>query len=62
MKFNFNSFFKSKQDKEIPPITEDDDNLGFTKIELEEYDKNVKFYYANILNSLILYTYNVENR
>lgn len=60
MKFNFNSFFKSKQDKEIPPITEDDDNLGFTKIELEEYDKNVKFYYTNILNSLILYTYNVE--
>ena len=60
MKFNFNSFFKSKQDKEIPPITEDDDNLGFTKIELEEYDKNVKFYYTNILNSLIIYTYNVE--
>lgn len=60
MKFNFNSFFKSKQDKEIPHITEDDDNLGFTKIELEEYNKNVKFYYTNILNSLILYTYNVE--
>ena len=60
MKFNFNSFFKSKQDKEIHPITEDDDNLGFTKIELEEYDKNVKFYYTNILNSLIIYTYNVE--
>ncbi|MBM7420658.1 MULTISPECIES: hypothetical protein [Chryseobacterium] len=60
MKFNFNSFFKSKQDKEIPPITGDYDNLGFTKIELEEYDKNVKFYYINILNSLILYTYNVE--
>lgn len=60
MKFNFNSFFKSRQDKEIPPITEDDDDLGFTKIELEEYDKNVKFYYTNILNSLILYTYNVE--
>ncbi|AZB29571.1 hypothetical protein [Chryseobacterium balustinum] len=60
MKFNFNSFFKSKQDKEIHPITEDYDNLGFTKIELEEYDKNVKFYHINILNSLILYTYNVE--
>lgn len=60
MKFNFNSFFKSKQDKEIPPITEDDDNLGFTKIELEEYDKNVNFFYTNIVNSLILYTYNVE--
>ncbi|WP_102980637.1 hypothetical protein [Chryseobacterium scophthalmum] len=60
MKFNFNSFFKSKQDKEIPPITEEYDNLGFTTIELEEYDKNVKFYYTNILNSLILYTYNVE--
>ncbi|VXB62444.1 hypothetical protein [Chryseobacterium sp. 8AT] len=49
MKFNFNSFFKSKQDKEIPPITEEYDNLGFTTIELEEYDKNVKFYYTNIL-------------
>lgn len=27
---------------------------------MEEYDKNVKFYYTNIVNSLILYTYNVE--
>lgn len=60
MKFNFNIFSKSKQNKEIPPVTEDDDNLGFTKFEMEEYDKNVKFYYTNILNSLILYTYNVE--
>lgn len=60
MKFNFNSFFKSKQGKEIHPIIEDYDNLGFTKTELEEYDKNVKFYYTNIVNSLILYTYNVE--
>lgn len=60
MKFNFSIFSKSKQNKEIRSVTEDDDNLGFTKFEMEEYDKNVKFYYTNILNSLILYTYNVE--
>ncbi len=33
------------------------DELGFTSAELEEYDKYVKFYYTNIINSLILYTY-----
>ncbi|KKX46507.1 hypothetical protein [Sphingobacterium sp. IITKGP-BTPF85] len=33
------------------------DELGFTKSELEEYDKHVRFYYTNILNSLILFTY-----
>lgn len=60
MKFNFNSFFKSKQNKEIRPVTEDYDDSGFTKFEMEEYDKNVNFFYTNIVNSLILYTYNVE--
>ncbi|MCW2259688.1 MULTISPECIES: hypothetical protein [Sphingobacterium] len=33
------------------------DELGFTKSELEEYDKHVRFYYTNIVNSLILFTY-----
>lgn len=60
MKFNFNIFSKSKQDKEIHPVTEDYDDSGFTKFEMEEYDKNVNFFYTNIVNSLILYTYNVE--
>lgn len=60
MKFNFSIFSKSKQNKEIPPVTEDYDDSGFTKFEMEEYDKNVKFFYTNIVNSLILYTYNVE--
>ena len=36
------------------------DDLGFTQEELLEYDKHVNFYYTNIINSLILYTYNVE--
>ncbi|WP_293925605.1 hypothetical protein [Sphingobacterium sp. UBA6320] len=33
------------------------DELGFTKSELEYYDKHVRFYYTNIVNSLILFTY-----
>ncbi len=36
------------------------DYLGYTKEELAEYDKHVNFYYTNIINSLILYTYNVK--
>ncbi|BAP30839.1 uncharacterized protein CHSO_1802 [Chryseobacterium sp. StRB126] len=36
------------------------DSLGSTREELAEYDKHVDFYYTNIINSLILYTYNVE--
>lgn len=36
------------------------DNQGATQEELAEYDKHVHFYYTNIINSLILYTYNVE--
>ncbi|MDM1373822.1 hypothetical protein [Myroides marinus] len=34
------------------------DELGLLKNELMEYDKNVDFYYTNLINSLILYTYN----
>ena len=33
------------------------DELGFTKSDLEEYDLHVRFYYTNIVNSLILFTY-----
>lgn len=36
---------------------DDGDELGFTKSELEYYDKHVRFYYTNIVNSLILFTY-----
>ncbi|MDM1553434.1 hypothetical protein PYS58_00150 [Chryseobacterium indologenes] len=36
------------------------DDFGLTPEELAEYDKHVDFYYTNIINSLILYTYNAE--
>ncbi|MBP2616178.1 hypothetical protein [Chryseobacterium jejuense] len=36
------------------------DNLGFTQEELAEYDERVDFFYTNIINALILFTYNVE--
>ncbi|MDN3693905.1 hypothetical protein QWZ06_17275 [Chryseobacterium tructae] len=35
-------------------------DLGLTSEELAEYDERVDFFYTNIINSLILYTYNVE--
>jgi hypothetical protein len=60
MKFNFSNLFKINVEKESLDNDEQVDSLGFTKTELEEYDKNVNFYYTNIINSLILYTYNVE--
>ena len=31
--------------------------MGFTHSELEEYDKHVDFYHSNLINALILYTY-----
>ncbi|WP_405604237.1 hypothetical protein [Polaribacter sp. Asnod1-A03] len=56
MKFNF---FKSKKKNNTSKEEEEEVNsMGFTKTEIEEYDKHVKFYYTNIINSLILYTYN----
>ena len=33
---------------------------GFSPEELAEYDNHVKFYYTNIINAIILFTYNVE--
>ena len=54
---NFN-FFKSNKKNLTPNKKEEVDDMGFTKRELEEYDKHVDFYYTNIINALILYTYN----
>ena len=54
MKFNF------KKKKETHQENEEFDKLGFTKSELIEYDKSVDFYYTNIINSLILFTYSSE--
>ncbi|RXM40929.1 hypothetical protein BOQ62_02470 [Chryseobacterium sp. CH21] len=69
MKLNFlNKLFpsnkKSKKQKN-EAIVEDLDDTGFTEEELlqEEllqYGEHVNFYYTNIINSLILYTYNVD--
>lgn len=53
MEFNF---FTSKQKTETEFQIFDEN--GFTKSELLEYDKNVDFYYTNLINSLILFTYN----
>jgi hypothetical protein len=36
------------------------DEKGFSKRELLEYDKSVDFYYKNLINSLILFTYNSD--
>lgn len=60
MKFNF---FKSKlrNKKEVESLSnesEELDELGFTKSEIFRYDKSVEFYYTNLINSLILFTYN----
>ncbi len=55
-------FQLSKSSKENIPAKggEEVDTMGFTKAELAEYDKHINFYYANIINSLILFTYNEE--
>lgn len=55
MKFNF---FKSNKKNLAPKQKENDNDMGFTQSELEEYDKHVDFYYTNLINALILYTYN----
>lgn len=68
MKFNFlNKFFKSKKEREVFKIEEKSQNFEnieeldseFMENELIHYDENVDFYYTNIINSLILYTYDV---
>ncbi len=57
MKFNF---FKSKKENKTSEQDEELDHLGFTKAEVAEYNKHVKFYYTNLINSLILFSYNSE--
>lgn len=57
MKFNF---FKSKKEKINSHQKEEEDSMGFTNTELAEYDKHVRFYFTNIINSLILFTYSAE--
>jgi len=54
MRFNF---FKSKNKKVIPILKEEVDDMGFTQHELKEYDQHVDFFYTNLINALILYTY-----
>ncbi|UFH33457.1 hypothetical protein LNP04_07045 [Chryseobacterium sp. C-71] len=55
MKFNFFRPKKTEKNKSKSENIEADD---FTTFELAEYDKNVKFYYTNIINSLVLFAYN----
>ena len=55
MKFNF---FKSNNKNLTPNKKEEVDDIGFNQSELEEYDKHADFYYTNLINALILYTYN----
>ncbi|MEJ5051621.1 hypothetical protein WH221_17465 [Chryseobacterium culicis] len=70
MKLNFlNKFFSSIKQKdktenedvtEIKDVAENLEDNGFTQEELLEYDKHVHLYYTYMINSLILYTYNVD--
>lgn len=41
-------------------MDEELDEFGFKKSELIDYDKYAKFYHSNIINSLILFTYNSD--
>lgn len=64
MKFNF---FNSKKESEVKKDEKLEKKLelkeyndsGFTQEELAYYDENVNFFYINIINSLILYTYDM---
>ena len=65
MKFKL---FKSKKNSEKENKSDDenledfevfDENI-FTKSELLEYDKHLNFYYTNLINCLILFTYNSD--
>lgn len=57
MKFNF---FKSKLHSEKQAKSENKDIENLDENELLEYDKSVDFYYTNLINSLILFTYNSD--
>lgn len=60
-----NKIFSLQKKKEKPKNENVTNDRWFTEEELLQekmlqYDKHVDFYYANIINSLILYTYNVN--
>lgn len=62
MKLNaLKNLFKPKQEKKI--IGDEDENPNkpeLTQEEMLELDKHVGFYHTNIINSLILYTYDAR--
>lgn len=60
MKINFGNFFKVKVEKENSENFEEADDFELTKYEVASYDENVNFFYTNIINSLILCTYNAK--
>ena len=65
MKFNFfrskpKAQEQTKSEAQKAENLEKNDDTGFTKSELVEYDKSVDFYYTNLINSLILFTYNSD--
>lgn len=57
MKFNFFSLKKAITE---PEQKKDPEVKKMAKAEYGEFDENVAFYYTNIINSLILYTYSSE--
>ncbi|MBO6201558.1 MAG: hypothetical protein J6N74_08060 [Chryseobacterium sp.] len=57
MKFNF---FKSKPNSEKQSKSEIINIKNLEENELLEYDKSVDYYYTNLINSLILFTYNSD--
>lgn len=57
MKFNF---FKSKPNSEKQSKSEIKNIENLEENELLEYDKSVDFYYTNLINSLVLFTYNSD--
>lgn len=56
---NFN-FFKSKSNSEKQSKSEIINVKNLEENELLEYDKSVDYYYTNLINSLILFTYNSD--
>lgn len=50
-------FLKLRKAIKTPSKDAELDDFGFSKSELLVYDLNVQFYYTNIINSLILFTY-----
>ena len=55
-----NNFFKTKSNSEKQLKSEFINAENLEESELLQYDKNVDFFYTNLINSLILFTYNSE--